>query len=339
MTCICGMVRNNHVYMAGDLMGSNGFTGKVYPDSKVFVNGEFIIGYTSSFRMGQILEWNWQQPLRQEGISDREYMQLNVVESLRETFAAFGYGVKSGLEDIGGNFLIGYHGKLYEMQDNFSLLSVEDFAAVGSGQYHAEAILHLLHQEQDLHPFYIMQTAIGTAAHFTQSVSHECTVYSSDENAEKDWNDVIEEQERLFEESLNGEPLPVDKLESLEKHDLIRIITGEMEDEEFDSIFNNATSEDTLDQKISHGFKVTVGDWNITIFKDGIIQEELGEEWDEFPCVVSYIEHLTTVVDDPLYCKEFATSIGVDFPHNIGQPKLLQKIEKKLKQIVEDLNK
>ena len=62
MTCITGMVRNGHVYMAGDLMGSNGFTGRVYPDSKVFTNGDFIVGYTSSFRMGQILEWNWHPP-------------------------------------------------------------------------------------------------------------------------------------------------------------------------------------------------------------------------------------------------------------------------------------
>ena len=94
MTCITGMVRDSHVYMAGDLMGSNGFTGRVYPDSKVFTNGDFIIGYTSSFRMGQILEWNWEPPLRQEGITDRNYMQLNVVESLRATFATYGYGVK-----------------------------------------------------------------------------------------------------------------------------------------------------------------------------------------------------------------------------------------------------
>ncbi|UZV41304.1 putative nucleophile aminohydrolase [Vibrio phage vB_VpaM_R16F] len=187
MTCITGMVRNGHVYMAGDLMGSNGFTGKVYPDSKVFVNGDFIIGYTSSFRMGQILEWNWNQPLRQEGISDREYMQLNVVESLRETFAAFGYGVKDGLEDIGGNFLIGYKDKLYEMQNNFSLLSIEDFAAVGSGSYHAEAILHVLYENEEIHPFEIMETAIGTAAHFTQSVSRECTVFSTDEEANEAW--------------------------------------------------------------------------------------------------------------------------------------------------------
>lgn len=69
MTCITAMVKGDHVWMAGDLMGSNGFTKKIYPDSKVFVNGEFIIGYTSSFRMGQLLQYNWEQPPRLEGMT------------------------------------------------------------------------------------------------------------------------------------------------------------------------------------------------------------------------------------------------------------------------------
>ena len=46
MTCICALVKDGEVWMAGDLMGSNGHTGKVYPDSKVFINGEIIFGYT-----------------------------------------------------------------------------------------------------------------------------------------------------------------------------------------------------------------------------------------------------------------------------------------------------
>lgn len=195
MTCICGVVKDGYVWIAGDLMGSNDFTHKVYPDSKVFQNGEFIIGYTSSFRMGQILEWNWEPPLREEGISDRQYMQLNVVESLRATFAAFGYGIKEGLEELGGSFLIGYKGCLYEMQDNFSLLKIEDYVAVGSGQYHAEAVLHLLYQSDVNHPFDIMQTAIATAAYFTQSVSQECTLYSSKDGAYEEWEAVYDEQD------------------------------------------------------------------------------------------------------------------------------------------------
>ena len=92
MTCIVALVKEGNIWMAGDLMGSNGFTKKTYPDPKVFVNGDFVIGYTSSFRMGQILEYNWEQPPRMEGLTDRQYLQLDVIESMRACFSAFGYG-------------------------------------------------------------------------------------------------------------------------------------------------------------------------------------------------------------------------------------------------------
>lgn len=223
MTCICGMVRDGHVYMAGDMMGSNGFTGRVYPDSKVFVNGNFIVGYTSSFRMGQILEWNWEEPLRQEGISDRQYMQQNVVESLRETFAVYGYGVKEGLEDVGGNFLIGYKGNLYEMQDNFSLLCINDFSAIGSGQYHAEAILLNNFNNLERHPFNIMQDAIVTAAYFTQSVSEECTMYSSNEADMENLEDLLSEG---GEEGTSIKPLSEEEFDSMSKDELKEMLFG-----------------------------------------------------------------------------------------------------------------
>lgn len=319
MTCITGMVRNGHVYMAGDLMGSNGFTGKVYPDSKVFVNGDFIIGYTSSFRMGQILEWNWNQPLRQEGICDREYMQLNVVESLRETFAAFGYGVKDGLEDIGGNFLIGYKDKLYEMQNNFSLLSIEDYAAVGSGSYHAEAILHLLYENEEIHPFEIMETAIGTAAHFTQSVSRECTVFSTDEEANEAWQGFLYEQQE--------QPLySKEDFEDKSKEEILAMLFGE------DEVV--AEEDCVLDDNVFEvcGETFQEGEFILTIDKRGLMDIHMEGE----PPFTSFVETQDEFGLPDL--KRYADLLGVKFPHNIGQDTLAQKLDDKVKEIVDSLN-
>lgn len=185
MTCISALVKDGHVWMAGDLMGSNGYTGKVYSDSKVFVNGDFIIGYTSSFRMGQLLEFNWVQPPRLEGMEDREYLQISVVESLRSCFQQYGYGIKDGVEDIGGNFLIGYRGCVYEMQHNFSLLKHEDYVACGSGIDYATSAMSVLidNAAGDFDPYDVLQTAIGTAAKFVTSVSAECTILTTDQDA------------------------------------------------------------------------------------------------------------------------------------------------------------
>ena len=67
------------------------------------------------------------------------------------------------------------------MQDNFSILKHEDFVAVGSGQYHAEAALSLLTVGDTL-PEDCLVSAIQTAARFTTSVSGECTIVTTDES-------------------------------------------------------------------------------------------------------------------------------------------------------------
>lgn len=199
MTCISAVVKNGHVYMAGDLMGSNGFTKKVYPDTKVFKNGDFLIGYTSSFRMGQILQYNWSQPPRLEGVTDREYLQIDVIESMRECFNNYGFGEFKDGEHQGGTFLIGYKGELYEMQSNFSILKNESFAAVGSGQYHAEAALLLLTQDPDFDPKDVLTASIYAASYFTTSVSEDCTIVTTDDayakSLEEDEKDNTEEKD------------------------------------------------------------------------------------------------------------------------------------------------
>lgn len=57
MTCIVGVTHKGRVYMGGDSAGVSGLDLTVRKDQKVFRNGEFAIGFTSSFRMGQILQY------------------------------------------------------------------------------------------------------------------------------------------------------------------------------------------------------------------------------------------------------------------------------------------
>lgn len=52
MTCIIGFIKNKKVYIGGDSAGVGGSHVTIRRDSKVFKNGNFIMGYTSSFRMG-----------------------------------------------------------------------------------------------------------------------------------------------------------------------------------------------------------------------------------------------------------------------------------------------
>ena len=70
MTCIVGCIHNGKVFLAGDQLGSNGYYKENHEKlTKVFKVGEFLIGYTTSFRMGQILQYSWTPPAIYHGQS------------------------------------------------------------------------------------------------------------------------------------------------------------------------------------------------------------------------------------------------------------------------------
>ena len=67
MTCIVGVVDNGKVYMGGDSAGVGGLCIETRKQPKVFRNGDFLIGYTDSFRMGQLLQYKMSPPRYFEG--------------------------------------------------------------------------------------------------------------------------------------------------------------------------------------------------------------------------------------------------------------------------------
>ena len=58
MTCIVGLVDDGKVYMGGDAASVDGYIVRTSALSKVFRNGPFLIGYSTSWRMGQILQYH-----------------------------------------------------------------------------------------------------------------------------------------------------------------------------------------------------------------------------------------------------------------------------------------
>jgi len=62
MTCIVGLVENGKVYIGGDSAGVAGLDITTRKDEKVFQKENMIFGFTSSFRMGQILRYSFKNP-------------------------------------------------------------------------------------------------------------------------------------------------------------------------------------------------------------------------------------------------------------------------------------
>lgn len=175
MTCIVGFVEKKHVYMAGDHMGSDGYSDLHYNNQKVFINGDFIIGYCGSFRMGQILQYDWVQPKRPKTMNnDLQYIVKLVVPSIMKAFDCKGFLQTAHSSDeagqkLGGNFLLGYKGKLYHVQADFSVLEdTRGYDAVGCGLDFAKGALYWLSKDDSLSPADKLRKALeATEEHST----------------------------------------------------------------------------------------------------------------------------------------------------------------------------
>jgi ATP-dependent protease HslVU (ClpYQ) peptidase subunit len=141
MTCIVALKHNKKIYMAGDSLGSNSSMTKVVRlDEKVFIVGDMLFGFTTSYRMGQILQYVMEPPERPEGITDMKYLVGHWIPALIETFNDSGYRGNKDEDDHdetrrGGDFLLGYRGVLYTIESDFQVgIPSEQYAATGCGQ-------------------------------------------------------------------------------------------------------------------------------------------------------------------------------------------------------------
>lgn len=115
MTCIVGLEHKGEVYIGGDSLGINSSTLEktVREDVKVFHNGPFIMGCTSSFRMIQLLQFKFKPPTHENGIDDMRFMVNNFIDAVKRCFSDGGYDK--------GIFLVGYKGKLYSVEEDFQI--------------------------------------------------------------------------------------------------------------------------------------------------------------------------------------------------------------------------
>ena len=145
MTCIVALIDGNKVYMGGDAAASDEKSGLVFQrtDPKVFKVGQYGIGFVDSFRMGQILQYNWSAPVYKPTTGYRnldKFIRTKFVESIKDVFKEHGYGnFTSGTEegDEGGVFLIAVQGagRIFTMDTDFHIAEADvQYMAEGAGQ-------------------------------------------------------------------------------------------------------------------------------------------------------------------------------------------------------------
>ena len=154
MTVIIGYADGKNVWMVGDDVACNGEFSECISGSKVFkLNDNMLIGYTSSFRMGQILQYGIKIPSIKKGEDVDKYMRTYLVDKIIYAFEKANYSKISDNEAKGGTFIIGFLGRIFTVQDDFSVVEYKSpFASVGCGYQYALASMETMEQFKDNFP-------------------------------------------------------------------------------------------------------------------------------------------------------------------------------------------
>lgn len=170
MTCIAGLVHNGAVYLGGDSAGVAGSSLTRRADVKVFRNGDFVFGFTSSFRMGQLLHHAFAPPVPKAGEDLERFMSTRFVDAVRECLKKGGFAREVNDRELGGTFLVGYKDRLFCIASDYQVgETLDQYDAVGAGEDIAKGALYVLHGA-DIHPEDKLRIALEAAERWSGAV-------------------------------------------------------------------------------------------------------------------------------------------------------------------------
>lgn len=176
MTAIVGLVHEGKVWMGGDSAGVGGLSLSLREDPKVFINGELLIGYTTSFRMGQILEHHLSPPAALEKETGMAYMVKRFIPAVKSELKDHGFQRSKEGQDEGGSFLVGYRGALYAIDDDYQVARLRTpYFAVGCGRDLALGALFAM-KMTSMGPDARIKLALEAAAEFSAGVRGPFTI-------------------------------------------------------------------------------------------------------------------------------------------------------------------
>lgn len=182
MTCVVGVVgESNRVWLAADSLGSSAGIKQEFITSKllsrsvevkensVFKGYEtLVIGYTDSYRIGNVLAKQFKIPPITGNLDD--YLVCDFIPEIISTLDRAGCLQEVSHVKSGGNFLLGVLGRLFEVQRDFSVLEPAlGYTAIGSGQEFALGALHAL-ENTEFGAKQVAQLAVEAAKAFSTTV-------------------------------------------------------------------------------------------------------------------------------------------------------------------------
>jgi ATP-dependent protease HslVU (ClpYQ) peptidase subunit len=143
VTCIAGIVdKDGAITLGGDSAGVSGLDVTVRKDPKVFIKGSFIYGFTSSFRMGQVLQYRFDSPDHDPRWDIDTFLRTVWIDSLRKAMETGGYARKDSGQESAGCFMFGYKGRLFFVDSDYQIGEPSlNYYAVGCGADYAKGVL------------------------------------------------------------------------------------------------------------------------------------------------------------------------------------------------------
>lgn len=179
MTAIAALKENGVVYIGGDSAGvGGGYSLSLRKDPKVFKVGQFVIGYTSSFRMGQVLRFGENGCLKLDDFTEKqieskdpfEFMVRDFVPRIRYMFKEAGFASVSSNAEKGGTFLVGWKGHLFKIESDFQVGEpIDAYDACGCGEKIAVGALSVL-KDLDIKAQQKVRKSLEAAEHHSAGV-------------------------------------------------------------------------------------------------------------------------------------------------------------------------
>lgn len=168
MTVIAAWVDDERkVWIGGDSAGVSNWELDIAARPKVFALGEMVIGYTSSFRMGQAIEFRLQIPRDlPDHLDDLDrYMAVDFSDAVRGVLRDVGYLKSENGRESSGVFIVGVRGCIYHADDDLHIRRTRHrFMAVGCGGAVASGALHAFtHGETPKDGRVVVATALKAA--------------------------------------------------------------------------------------------------------------------------------------------------------------------------------
>ena len=153
MTCIVATRSRKGVIIGGDSLGSDGYGSTVRQDPKVGRVGEYLFGFCGSFRVGQVLLFDFDppEPSRKTAPEIYRFLVAEFIPKLRETMLGAGVlKIEDKIEEFdGAAFIIGIHSHMFYVEEDLQVgWPNTPYFSVGSGEDYAMGAMYNAYKQK-----------------------------------------------------------------------------------------------------------------------------------------------------------------------------------------------